>query len=120
MRICPLPPQFTAPSGQWILFIPLSINVGLSRKVSKDYQSTGVSINVAAELDQALLARPDQLQKQIGDLYAQAHHALDGRMSRLAESEWSCSRPATRNNRSNGNGRDADNRQPHRPIAWRS
>ena len=29
--------------------MPLSINVGLSRKASRDYQSTGVSINVTAE-----------------------------------------------------------------------
>ena len=46
--------------------MPLSINVGLSRKASKDYQSTGVSINVTAELDQALLTKPDELQKQVG------------------------------------------------------
>jgi hypothetical protein len=37
--------------------MPLSINVGLSRK-AKDYQSTGVSINVTTELHQSLLARP--------------------------------------------------------------
>jgi hypothetical protein len=40
--------------------MPLSVNVGLSRKASKDYQSTGVGINLTAELDQALLAKPDQ------------------------------------------------------------
>jgi hypothetical protein len=57
--------------------MPLSINVGLSRKASRDYQSTGVSINVTAELDQTLLARPDELQRQIGDLYSQAQNALD-------------------------------------------
>ena len=57
--------------------MPLSVNVGLSRKASRDYQSTGVSINVTAELDQSLLARPDELQAQIADLYAQANHALD-------------------------------------------
>lgn len=57
--------------------MPLSINVGLSRKASKDYQSTGFSINVTAELDQSLLARPDELQAQIDALYSQAHHALD-------------------------------------------
>ena len=83
--------------------MPLSINVGLSRKASKDYQSTGVSINVTAELDQALLARPDQLQKQIGDLYAQAHHALDGQMDRLADNGV---RPqSVPKSPSNGNGR---------------
>jgi hypothetical protein len=57
--------------------MPLSINVGLSRKASKDYQSTGYSINVTSELDQSLLARPEELQKQIADLYAQAGDALD-------------------------------------------
>src|SRR5258707_1271268 len=59
--------------------MPLSINVGLSRKASKDYQSTGVSINVTAELDQSLLARPEELQQQIASLSAQAEQALDRR-----------------------------------------
>jgi hypothetical protein len=85
--------------------MPLSINVGLSRKASKDYQSIGVSINVTAELDQALLARPDQLQKQIGDLYAQAHYALEGQMNRLADSGGPATRPAPKNNGANGDGR---------------
>ena len=63
--------------------MPLSINVGLSRKASKDYQSTGVSINVTAELDQSLLAKPDDLQKQIGELYSQAESALQSQASRM-------------------------------------
>ena len=57
--------------------MPLSINVGLSRKASKDYQSTGYSINVTAELDQSLLARPEELQTQVANLYQQAEQALD-------------------------------------------
>jgi hypothetical protein len=57
--------------------MPLSVNVGLSRKASKDFQSTGVSLNIVAELDQSLLARPDELQRQIADLYAQAGAALN-------------------------------------------
>jgi hypothetical protein len=57
--------------------MPLSINVGLSRKASRDYQSTGVSINVTAELDATLLANPDELQHQIENLYNQARGALD-------------------------------------------
>ena len=59
--------------------MPLSINVGLSRKASRDYQSTGVSINVTAELDQSLLARPQELQEQVANLYAQAEQALERR-----------------------------------------
>lgn len=57
--------------------MPLQINVGLNRKASKDYQSTGVSINIQAELDATLLARPDELQRQVADLYAQAEAALE-------------------------------------------
>jgi len=87
--------------------MPLSINVGLSRKASKDYQSTGVSINVTAELDQSLLARPDELQQQIGDLYAQAQQALD-QQTQIPEPEQRAAQAAARTNgrpaRSSGNG----------------
>jgi hypothetical protein len=78
--------------------MPLSINVGLSRKASRDYQSAGVSINVSAELDQALLAKPDELQKQVGDLYAQAQQALDRQANMLGEP----SQPDSARNRGNG------------------
>ena len=57
--------------------MPLCINVGLSRKASRDYQSTGVSINVTAELDSALLQKPAELQQQIAGLYPKADSALD-------------------------------------------
>ena len=59
--------------------MPLTINVGLSRKASKDFQSTGTSINITAELDQSLLSRPDELQAQVDHLYRQAETALDRR-----------------------------------------
>ena len=57
--------------------MPISANVGLSRKSSRDYQSQGQSINLTAELDSALLARPAELQRQIAALYRQAQEALD-------------------------------------------
>lgn len=57
--------------------MPLTINVGLSRKASKDFQSAGYSLNLTAELDQALLGRPDELQQQIDALYRQAEDAID-------------------------------------------
>ena len=56
--------------------MPLTINVGLSRKASKDFQSSGRSINICAELDQALLSKPDHLQEKISFLYKQAERAL--------------------------------------------
>jgi hypothetical protein len=57
--------------------MPLSINVGLNRKASADFQSTGASINITAELDATLLMRPDDLQAAIGRLYQQARTALE-------------------------------------------
>jgi len=57
--------------------MPLSINVGLSRKASRDFQSTGASINIVAELDQSLLAKPHDLQREIDGLYQQAEEAIN-------------------------------------------
>ena len=65
--------------------MPLNVNVGLSRKASKDYQSTGVSINLVAELDSALLAKPTELQQQIDSLYAQAEAAIDRQVGSYAQ-----------------------------------
>lgn len=57
--------------------MPLCVNVGLNRKASADFQSRGYSINITAELDAALLTRPQELQGAIDNLYAQARVALD-------------------------------------------
>lgn len=103
--------------------MPLSINVGLSRKASKDYQSAGVSITVSAELDQSLLARPEELQAQVANLYAQAEAALEQQAVGMSQPEappragYGDRRPARNNGspargggygndyrRSNGNG----------------
>ena len=57
--------------------MPLTVNVGMNRKASRDFQSAGVSINLAAELDMGLLADPPRLQHEIEKVYAQAEAALD-------------------------------------------
>jgi len=80
--------------------MPLSINIGLSRKASKDYQSSGVSINVTAELDATLLTKPDELQQQIAGLYSEAEAALE----RQAEKLTPVQQPNRTNGSSNGNG----------------
>lgn len=56
--------------------MPLTLNVGLSRKTSQNYNSEGASINLTAELDQALLNRPDELQDRVAALYREAETAL--------------------------------------------
>ena len=88
--------------------MPLSINVGLSRKASKDYQSTGTSINIVAELDQALLAKPDELQRQIDGLYSQAQNAID-RNSGSPDPARQPGRAAHQTNDDRGNGHRPNN-----------
>ncbi|MSR04941.1 MAG: hypothetical protein EXS04_05040 [Phycisphaerales bacterium] len=57
--------------------MPLIINVGVSRKASKDFQSAGYSLNLTAELDQGLLGDSVRLQSEIERIYGQAEIALD-------------------------------------------
>ena len=66
--------------------MPLTVNVGMSRKSSQNYQSAGVSINLTAELDQSLLAVPPRLQQEIDRVYLQAHSALDRQAAALSDS----------------------------------
>ncbi len=63
--------------------MPLTINVGLSRKSSRDYQSEGALINLTAELDQTLLTRPDALQAEIARLCQQAKDAMAQQSGRV-------------------------------------
>jgi hypothetical protein len=65
------------------------ITVGLIRKRNEDFQSDGASINLTAELDQSLLARPEALQAQIDALYEQANQALAFRSFRAMSQERS-------------------------------
>ena len=87
--------------------MPLSINVGLSRKSSVDYQSQGQSINITTELDQSLLARPRELQAQIAALYAEAQTALDqaGRGPAVTDDAPSGRVSASSHGPATGNGR---------------
>lgn len=88
--------------------MPLTINVGLSRKASKDYQSSGTSINITAELDQALLQHPDELQARIDELYQQAERAVERRTTDPAEPPApSGGRQPRQNGRARGNGQNA-------------
>jgi hypothetical protein len=86
--------------------MPLTVNVGLSRKASENYQSAGISINLAAELDQSLLARPDQLQQQIDQIYALAEAAVERQATRLQSTQ--ANRTATEP-RAAGNGASTRN-----------
>jgi len=72
--------------------MPLTLNVGLSRKTSENYNSQGASINLTAELDQALLTRPEELQDKVAALYREAETALQRQQNPVA-SEAPAPRP---------------------------
>lgn len=98
--------------------MPLTINVGLSRKTSENFNSRGVSINLTAELDQALLARPDDLQGAVNELYEQAEYALVRQANSTAyigANQWAMQ---PRSNGTNGNSHvHADNDRVSSPSA---
>ena len=87
--------------------MPLTINVGLNRKTSENYNSKGASINVAAELDQSLLARPHELQGAINELYEQAEIALQ-RQCEAGEPEQQHDNGPTVSHRNGGNGKKSN------------
>lgn len=95
----------------------LRVNVGLSRKVSKDYNSTGFSINLDGEIT-ATVSDAEAVIEQVKELFDLAEEALDREIERHQSDTALADRdrePANsngngRNGHSNGNG--AANRIP--------
>jgi hypothetical protein len=73
--------------------MPLTVNLGLDRKARKDFQSAGVSINLAAELDMGLLADPPRLQHEIKKVYMQAEADLDKQVQAMSVTGTTPRRP---------------------------
>ena len=69
----------------------LTVEVGLSRKVARNFASDGVSVNLRAEMDQSLLSREGEFLKQIASLYDKAQAALDRKLG--VEPQDSVSQP---------------------------
>ncbi|WP_254511385.1 hypothetical protein [Anatilimnocola floriformis] len=59
----------------------LRVNVGLSRKVSKDYNSTGFSINLDGEIT-STVSDPEAVIEEVKQLYDLAEEALDREIER--------------------------------------
>jgi hypothetical protein len=93
----------------------LKVNVGLSKKLSKDYNSEGYSINVEGEVS-AAVNDPQAVVEQVKELYDLAEEALAQQIERAQSTAAIASRDeeprAARN--TNGNGRPAPeaNRRP--------
>ena len=85
----------------------LKVNVGLSRKLSKDYNSTGFSINVDGEV-MAPVSDAEAVIEQVKQLFDLAEEALDQQIERSSgdseiasrDTEPPLSNPVPRNGRS--------------------
>lgn len=82
----------------------LKVNVGLSRKVSRDYNSTGFSINLEGEVC-APLDDPEQLIEKVQELYDLAEESLNLQVSRYESDSAIASRDAESWNDNDGVGR---------------
>ncbi|NQV23112.1 MAG: hypothetical protein HQ518_01990, partial [Rhodopirellula sp.] len=59
-------------------FMPMKLNVGLSRKVGEpNYGSRGASVNLELELDNSLVEQPERLRDRIRQLYQLAKASVD-------------------------------------------
>jgi len=68
----------------------LRVNVGLSRKVSRDYNSTGFSTNIDGEVT-APVSDAEAVIEQVKQLYDLAEEALDVEISRYQGAGGECS-----------------------------
>jgi hypothetical protein len=58
--------------------MPLTLNVGLSKKVGEpNYSSRGASVNVEMELESALANEPDKFKARVKQLFGMAREAVD-------------------------------------------
>ena len=90
----------------------LRVNVGLSRKLSKDYNSTGYSVNLDGEVT-APASDPEGVIEQVKELFDLAEEALNTQVERSQSVDAIAShdegaRPQTPNGR-NGNGANGSN-----------
>ncbi len=85
----------------------LKVNVGLSRKLSKDYQSTGFSVNIEGEVT-APTSDPETVVEQVKELYDLAEEALDQQIERSRSVDSLAGRDEERPSRSTtqSNGRN--------------
>jgi hypothetical protein len=86
----------------------LKINVGLSKKLSKDYNSTGYSVNLEGEIT-APVSDPDAVIEQVKEVFDLAEAALDAQVERSQSTTAIANHdeePRTATS-TNGNGRPA-------------
>lgn len=90
----------------------LRVNVGLSRKLSKDYNSTGYSVNLDGEIT-APASDPEAVIEQVKELWDLAEEALNQQIDRYESTSAIASRDEEPRqpvqNHRNGNGQSSSN-----------
>lgn len=81
----------------------LKVNVGLSRKLSKDYQSTGFSLNIEGEIT-APVSDPEAVIEQVKEVFDLAEAALDAQIERSQSTTAIASHDEEPRAATNGNG----------------
>lgn len=91
----------------------LRANVGLSRKLSKDFNSTGFTINLEGEIT-AAVNDPETVMEQVKELFDLAEEALDLQIERAKSTEALAGRDeSTGGETSNGHRPDERNGDHH-------
>lgn len=93
----------------------LRVNVGLSRKLSKDYNSTGYSINLDGEVT-ASITDAEAVIEQINELFDLAEEALNQEVQRVESTQAIASRDS-RCNALEQNGGDNGVTRPNAPSS---
>lgn len=83
----------------------ITINVGGSKKVSQNYDSQGVSLNVTAEVPNDALGEPEKIAGTAQDLFDLVHELLDEQIAKLTQTEAASDKTRSGRYSSNGNGR---------------
>jgi hypothetical protein len=94
----------------------LKVNVGLSRKLSKDYNSEGFSINVEGEV-MASVNDAEAVVEQVKELYDVAEEALSQQIERAQGNAAIASRDEEPRGRPSSNGRQEAANNGHRSTA---
>ncbi len=89
----------------------LKVNVGLSRKLSRDYNSTGFSLNLEGEICVSL-DDPETLVEKVKEFYDLAEEALNQQISRYEGESGNVSRDEETPARSNGSANRATAKEP--------
>lgn len=84
----------------------ITINVGGSKKVSHNYDSQGVSLNITAEVPNDALTEPQKIADNAQDLFDLVNGLLDEQIAKLSQADTKPSNGNTyqSNGRGNSNG----------------